>query len=350
MLTEEIVNLINKKGYLLADGATGTNLFDMGLESGYPPELWNQEKPDLVSNNHKKFIEAGSDVILTNSFGANKYRLALHNSEDKVRDINFEAAQIARRNADSSKKKVLVAGSIGPTGEILHPIGSLSIEDAILAFTDQAMALKEGGSDLLWIETMSSSEEMDAAINAAVKTGLPTICSYSFDTHGKSMMGLEPRELAILSDKYCDVVIGYGANCGIGAAELIGSIMCFNQSVLENNQFIVAKGNCGMPQFRGTEIVYDGTPEMMAQYAIYARSLGAKIIGGCCGTTHLHVKAMSDALENHTEMVNFELDDVIDSLGKMTDGNIQMIKNYLDPSILRKKVERKRRSRRRSRS
>ena len=211
MLAEEITNLIDKKGYLLADGATGTNLFDMGLESGYPPELWNQEKPDLVSNNHKKFIEAGSDIILTNSFGANKYRLALHNSEDKVRDINFEAAQIARRNADLSKKKVLVAGSIGPTGEILHPIGSLSIEDAILAFTDQAMALKEGGSDLLWIETMSSSEEMDAAISAAVKTGLPTICSYSFDTHGKSMMGLEPRELAILSDKYCDVVIGYGA-------------------------------------------------------------------------------------------------------------------------------------------
>ena len=145
MLAEEIVNLINKKGYLLADGATGTNLFDMGLESGYPPELWNQEKPDLVSNNHKKFIEAGSDIILTNSFGANKYRLALHNSEDEVIDINFEAAQIARRIADSSKKKVLVAGSIGPTGEILHPIGPLSIEDAILAFTDQAMALKEGG-------------------------------------------------------------------------------------------------------------------------------------------------------------------------------------------------------------
>ena len=117
---------------------------------------------------------------------------------------------------------------------------------------------------------------------------------------------------------------------------------------MENNQFIVAKGNCGIPQFRGTEIVYDGTPEMMAQYAIYARSLGAKIIGGCCGTTHLHVKAMRDALENHTETVNFDLDKVIESLGKMTDGNIQMIKNYLDPNIPEKKVERKRRRRRRS--
>ena len=124
--------------------------------------------------------------------------------------------------------------------------------------------------------------------------------------------------------------------------------MCFSQSSMENNQFIVAKGNCGIPQFRGTEIVYDGTPEMMAQYAIYARSLGAKIIGGCCGTTHLHVKAMRDALENHTETVNFDLDKVIESLGKMTDGNIQMIKNYLDPNIPEKKVERKRRRRRRS--
>ena len=348
MKSEEIINLINENGYLLADGATGTNLFDVGLEAGYPPELWNEERPDLVSTNHKNFIEAGSDIILTNSFGANKYRLALHNCEDRVRDINFAAAQIARKNADLYEKKVLVTGSIGPTGEILHPIGPLSIEDATHAFTDQAIALKEGGSDLLWIETMSSSEEMDAAINAAMKTGLPTICSYSFDTHGRSMMGLEPKELAALSDKYKNVVIGYGANCGIGASELIGSIMCFSQSTMNNDQFIVAKGNCGIPQFKGAEIIYDGTPEMMAEYAVYARSLGAKIIGGCCGTTHLHVKAMSDALKNQSKSIEFELNTVIESLGTMTDGNIQMIKNYLNPEISNQKVERRARRRRRT--
>ena len=332
MDTEEIKKLIDEKGYLLADGATGTNLFDLGLESGYPPELWNEEKPDLISENHKSFIEAGSDIILTNSFGANKYRLALHKCEDRVKEINFAAAKIARETANSSERTILVAGSIGPTGEIFQPIGPLSIEDAIEAFTDQALALKEGGCDMLWIETMSSSEEMSAAINATEKTGLPTICTYSFDTHGKSMMGLEPKELARLTDNYKDVVIGYGANCGIGASELIGSIKCFSKSVVNEDQFIVAKGNCGIPQFKGTEIIYDGTPELMAQYALYARNLGAKIIGGCCGTTQSHVKAMSDALNNHSKGPVFELNQVIEDLGAMTEGNIQMIKNYLSPN------------------
>jgi len=345
MDTEEIKKLIDEKGYLLADGATGTNLFDLGLESGYPPELWNEEKPDLISANHKSFIEAGSDIILTNSFGANKYRLALHKCDDRVKEINFAAAKIAKETANSSQRTILVAGSIGPTGEIFQPIGSLSIEDAIEAFTDQALALKEGGCDMLWIETMSSSEEMSAAINAAEKTGLPTICTYSFDTHGKSMMGLEPKELARLTDKYKDVVIGYGANCGIGASELIGSIKCFSKSVVNEDQFIVAKGNCGIPQFKGTEIKYDGTPELMARYALYARNLGAKIIGGCCGTTQSHVKAMSDALNNHSEGPVFELNQVIEDLGAMTKGNIQMIENYLSPNTSRDSSEGRKRRR-----
>jgi len=342
---EKIINLINEKGYLLADGATGTNLFDMGLESGYPPELWNEEKPDLVSINHKNFIEAGSDIILTNSFGANRYRLKLHNCEDRVKEINIAAAKIAKENASLSERTVLVAGSIGPTGEILEPIGPLSIEDATSAFTDQAMALKEGGSDMLWIETMSSIEEMEAAINAATKTNLPTICSFSFDTHGRSMMGLEPKELAILADKNKNAVIGYGANCGIGASELVGSIKCFNQSIINDEQFIVAKGNCGIPEFKGTEIIYNGTPEMMALYALHSRSLGAKIIGGCCGTTHVHVKAMSEALSSNSETINFELRKVIEDLGEMTKGNIKMIESYLNPNSSNEQDESPRRRR-----
>ncbi len=348
MEAEKIISLINEKGYLLADGATGTNLFDMGLESGYPPELWNEEKPDLVSINHKNFIEAGSDIILTNSFGANRYRLTLHNCEDRVKEINIAAARIARESSRSSGRTVLVAGSIGPTGEILQPIGTLSIQDAVSAFTDQAMALKEGGCDMIWVETMSSIEEMDAAIKAAQKTDLPTICTFSFDTHGRSMMGLEPKELAMLADSNKDAVIGYGANCGIGASELIGSIICFSRSILNDEQLIVAKGNCGIPEFKGSEIKYSGTPEMMAKYALHARSLGAKIIGGCCGTTHIHVKAMSEALSGDSENMNFELNKVIEDLGEMTKGNIQMIKNYLNPNTTPEKPERKRRRRRRS--
>ena len=238
---------IKKKGYLLADGATGTNLFDMGLESGYSPEFWNLEYPERVKANHESFIRAGSDIVLTNSFGANEYRLALHNAEDKVEELNFEAASIAKESSNKFEKHVFIAGSIGPTGEILEPLGVLSKTDAQAAFKQQALALKDGGADLLWIETMSSEEEMEAALLGAKESSLPIICSYSFDTHGKSMMGLEPSKLAELARKFYPDVIGYGANCGIGASELIGSLICFKTSKKNDNLLLIAKGNCGVP-------------------------------------------------------------------------------------------------------
>ena len=225
-----IQSQIKEKGYLLADGATGTNLFDMGLESGYSPEFWNLEFPERVQANHENFIRAGSDIILTNSFGANKYRLALHDAENRVEELNFEAARLAKESTDKFEKLVFIAGSIGPTGEILEPLGALTKKDAQAAFKKQALALKDGGADLLWIETMSSEEEMEAALLAAKESSLPIICSYSFDTHGKSMMGLEPSKLAELARKFYPDVIGYGANCGIGASELIGSLICFKTS------------------------------------------------------------------------------------------------------------------------
>ena len=151
--------------------------------------------------------------------------------------------------------------------------------------------------------------------------------------------------MASITDKYKDGGIGYRANCGIGASELIGSIKCFSKSVVNEDQFIVAKGNCGIPQFKGTEIKYDGTPELMARYALYARNLGAKIIGGCCGTTQSHVKAMSDALNNQSKGPVFELNQVIEDLGAMTEGNIQMIENYLNPNTSRDSSEGRKRRR-----
>ena len=151
-----IIEKIKDKGYLLADGATGTNLFDMGLESGYPPELWNLEHPDRVRSNHESFLQAGSDILLTNSFGANEFRLSLHGDEDRVDEINFEAAQIAKKSAKNTKKEVFIAGSIGPTGEIIEPLGDLSKDKAKDAFLRQSLALKAGGVDFIWIETMSS--------------------------------------------------------------------------------------------------------------------------------------------------------------------------------------------------
>ena len=328
---DKIEKLIADKGYLIADGATGTNLFSMGLDSGHPPELWNIEFPERVYLNHQNFIDAGSDLILTNSFGANRFRLALHKAEHQVHELNLEAANIARKAADLSERTILVAGSIGPTGEILEPLGGTSITEAESAFTDQALALKEGGVDLAWIETMSSQEEMESAIAGCKNTGLPIVCTYSFDTHGKSMMGLEPKELVELAEQHSPDIIGYGANCGIGAAELIGSILCLTKSRKNHAMHIVAKGNCGIPEFIDGEITYNGTEEIMAAYACYARKLGATIIGGCCGTKKEHVKAMVNALKENTIECPLELDPMIKSMGEMTEGNIAMVQKYLNP-------------------
>ena len=326
----KIEKLIADKGCLIADGATGTNLFSMGLDSGHPPELWNIEFPERVFHNHQNFIAAGSDLILTNSFGANRFRLALHKAEDQVHELNLEAANIARKAADLSERTILVAGSIGPTGEILEPLGELSKTEAESAFTDQALALKEGGVDLAWIETMSSQEEMESAILACKNAGLPIVCTYSFDTHGKSMMGLEPKELVKLAEQHSPEIIGYGANCGIGAAELIGSILCLSKSRKNHAMHIVAKGNCGIPEFIDGEITYNGTEEIMAAYACYARKLGATIIGGCCGTKKEHVKARANALKENTMECPLKLDPIIKSMGEMTEGNIAMVQKYLN--------------------
>jgi 5-methyltetrahydrofolate--homocysteine methyltransferase len=343
-----IQSQIKEKGYLLADGATGTNLFDMGLESGYSPEFWNLEFPERVKANHESFIRAGSDIVLTNSFGANEYRLALHNAENKVEELNFEAASIAKESSKKFEKHVFIAGSIGPTGEILEPLGVLSKTDAQAAFRKQALALKDGGADLLWIETMSSEEEMEAALLGAKESSLPIICSYSFDTHGKSMMGLEPSKLAELARKFYPDVIGYGANCGIGASELIGSLICFKTSKKNDNLLLIAKGNCGVPEFKGDAIVYNGTPEMMAKYARHARDMGASIIGGCCGTTHVHIKAMSESLESYKPLVEkIDLDSIIKDLGSMTAGNVAMINNYLNPGSTQIIAKRERKRKRR---
>jgi len=342
-----IIEKIKEEGYLLADGATGTNLFDMGLESGYPPELWNLEHPDRIRSNHESFLQAGSDILLTNSFGANEFRLSLHGDEDKVDEINFEAAEIAKKSSKNSKKEVFIAGSIGPTGEIMEPLGDLSRDKAKDAFLRQSLALKAGGVDFIWIETMSSEEEMEAALLGAQETNLPIICSYSFDTHGRSMMGLEPAKLTDLTSSFSPSVFGYGANCGIGASELIGSLICFKSYKPDENMILVAKANCGIPEFRGDKITYNGTPEMMAQYARYAIDMGAKIIGGCCGTTHVHIRAMSESLKNYSpSSQTTDVDKIISDLGSMTEGNKNMINSYINPESSKVDTIRRRKRRR----
>jgi 5-methyltetrahydrofolate--homocysteine methyltransferase len=257
--------------------------------------------------------------------------LALHNAENQVHELNVAGAEIALKAADLCERTVIVAGSIGPTGEIIEPLGEVTKAEATSAFTDQAIALKEGGVDVAWIESMYSEEEMECAIIASEQIGLPIVLTNTFDSHGKSMMGLEPEQLVRIAEQHSPEIIGYGANCGIGASELIGSVLCLAKSRKNHTMHLVAKGNCGIPEYKDGEIVYTGTEEIMAAYACYARKLGATIIGGCCGTKQEHVKAMADALETNEMDCPIELDEIIKSLGEMTKGNIIMVEKYLNP-------------------
>ena len=224
-MSNPILDVIARKGWCVTDGATGSNFFGRGLEAGYPPELWCVERPDEVLWLHREFLQAGADLILTNSFGANAPRLKLHKSENRVREINKAAAQLVRQaaleHADADGNKAIVAGSMGPTGELFAPMGELTHESTVAFFTEQAEALAKGGADALWIETMSSTEEVAAAADAAKKTGLPVAATLTFDTARRSMMGVTPTEYAAFAKEIgLDLI---GSNCGIGPAELMDS-------------------------------------------------------------------------------------------------------------------------------
>ena len=307
---------IEEKGYLLADGATGTNLFAMGLTSGDAPELWNCDEPEKIRALYRSFIDAGSDIVLTNTFGGNRYRLKLHNAQDRVQELNSKAAEIAREEANKESRKVIVAGSMGPTGELIQPLGELSIEDCEQAFYEQAKALVEGGADVLWIETMSAQDEMEAAIKGAGRTGYPVAATMSLDTNGNTMMGISPRELV----KICNQqnLSAFGTNCGVGASEVVASIVSSNQ---ENPVApLIAKANCGIPEFVEGEIRYNGTPELMATYAVMVRDAGAQIIGGCCGTTPAHLETMRAALDSTERSSPPSLEMIEEKLGAISPG------------------------------
>ena len=326
-MNNRFTRLLSERDVLLADGATGTNLFAMGLQTGDAPELWNSLYPERVAANHQAFIEAGADIILTNSFGGNRYRLQLHQSENRVAELNQAAARIARQQADQAERPVIVAGAMGPTGDILEPNGPLSIADATAAFAEQAQSLAAGGVDVLWIETLSASEELDAALRGASSTGLPIICTLSFDTNGRTMMGLTPGDLLQTASQHPARPHACGSNCGVGAAEVVASIIVIN-SLAESTgteqegqaPLFVAKANCGIPEYLDGRIVYNGTPELMANYARLARDAGARIIGGCCGTTAAHTRAMRVALDNYPRGPQPDAAAIVTQLGEISTG------------------------------
>jgi 5-methyltetrahydrofolate--homocysteine methyltransferase len=312
------LKILEEKTHILADGATGTNLFAMGLETGDPPEPWNVDHKDRIRALHQGFVDAGSDLFLTNSFGGTSFRLKLHSLEKRVFELNKAAGLIAREVADQADRRVIVAGAMGPTGEMIEPHGLMTPKEAADAFKAQAEGLAEGGVDVLWLETMYAMEELEAAMEAVKDIGLPVCATMSFDTAGKTMMGITPSNLAKRSKDLN--LSGFGANCGIGAPDLLATINDISKNV-DPGTVVISKANCGIPEFVDGSIIYSGTEELMSQYVQIAMNSGAKIIGGCCGTSFDHVRAMRKAMDRHSVSPPPTLQEIEEKVGVMSEGS-----------------------------
>ena len=312
-MTNALFRMMANRDWILADGATGTTLFNMGLSSGDAPEMWNDRHPDRIKQLYTMAVDAGSDLFLTNSFGGNAARLKLHGAERRARELSRIAAEIGRDVADARDRPVIVAGSVGPTGEIMAPMGTLTHGLAVEIFHEQAEGLKEGGADVLWLETISAPEEYKAAAEAFRLADMPWCGTMSFDTAGRTMMGVTSSELATLVEKLPNPPLAFGANCGVGASDLLRTVLGFVAQGSERT--IIAKGNAGIPKYVDGHIHYDGTPELMADYACLARDAGAMIIGGCCGTMSEHLSLMREALETRPKGPRPALEQITAALG-----------------------------------
>lgn len=312
-MSDLLSRLLAERDWLMADGATGTNLFNMGLSSGDAPEMWNIEHPDRIRTLYRGAVDAGSDIFLTNSFGANAARLKLHNAQGRTRELNRVAAALGREVADAAGRPVVVAGSVGPTGEIFEPMGPMTHAQAVEIFHEQAEGLKEGGADVLWVETISAPEEFKAAAEACALADMPWCGTMSFDTAGRTMMGVTSAAMVAMVDKLAYPPLAFGANCGVGAADLLRTVLGFMAQGPERP--VIAKGNAGIPKYHDGHIHYDGTPELMAEYAVLARDAGVRIIGGCCGTMPEHLRAMRAALESRPRGERPSLETIAAALG-----------------------------------
>jgi len=283
--------LLAQPGVILADGAMGTMLMANGLAFGNSPELWNVDEPQRVAEVHAAYVHAGARILLTNTFGGNRFRLQLHNLQERAAELNRAAARLAREAAGGA---ALVAGDIGPSGGILAPLGELEPEAALAGFAEQAAALVEGGVDMIWLETMSSLEEMRAAFDGVrcASAEIPIITTMTFDTRGRTMMGVTPERAAQTLSDWGAVAVG--GNCGNGPEEILEVVA--KMRAMTPAATLVAKANAGVPHLQAGRPVYGAGPADMARYATAAAEAGARVIGACCGSTPDHLRAMRDAL------------------------------------------------------
>jgi len=291
----ELARLLEERGVLVADGGIGTILLSLGLDAGTPPELWNAGRPDEITAVHQAYVEAGADILLTNTFGANRLRLAHRGLATRTEELNSAAAVIARTVTNAAERPIIVAGSIGPTGSLFAPLGSLEADEAVSVFTHQMTALANSKVDVLWIETMSSIDELSAAHAAASEFDLPVVSTMSFDTNGHTMMGTSPTDLAAWWDAQDPRPAAVGANCGIGPDETVAAVAQITGAT--NDAVVVAKGNCGLPVWEGADIRYPIGPDGMVDYTERNLEAGARIIGACCGSTPEHISVIRKTVD-----------------------------------------------------
>ena len=289
---------LNAGEILVADGATGSNLQKMGLKPGRPPEDLVIDNPDVIFKLASSFVEAGSDILLTCTFGGTRMRMKDSKYQDRTPEVNMRAAELARKAA-SARTDVLVAGSMGPVGALIKPYGPLEEEDVRATFAEQAKALVDGGVDLLLIETMFAFEETTAAFEGARSvTDLPIVVSFSYDRGTRSMMGVKPKDVIMKYSEMGAAVVG--ANCGTTLENMEAVVKEYAATV--PNFPLWVKPNAGVPRMdiETEQGVYDMGPEDMAAYALKYVELGAKVVGGCCGNTPEHVAAIAKALKKQS--------------------------------------------------
>lgn len=291
MNTNDFLTFLNEKKLLISDGATGTNLIQRGLPQGRTAEEWVLDDPEKILQLYRDFINAGSDVILTSTFGGSKIRLEQSGLADRFDEVNSKAVSFAKEAAKDSE--VLIAGSLGPLGHMLKPLGPLDPKDAEIYYHDQAIVLAKSGVDILVVETQFDLAEATIGVNAALASGdLPVICSFSFDRGTKTMMGVSPAKFAQALGK--SGIAALGINCGKSLEDNLNSL---KELADATDLPIWFKPNAGLPKLTDDgKPFYDVTPEIMASNVESWIESGAKIIGGCCGTTPAHLKAIAEVV------------------------------------------------------
>ena len=303
MMRSPILQRLASDEVLIADGATGTMLLEAGLPTGTPGEAWILERPEVIMKLHRAYVEAGSQIVLTSTFGGTRARLKAAGLEVQVAEINRRAAELARQVAGDD---LYVGGDVGPTGDLMVPLGPLTYEAAVDLFAEQAQALAAGDADCIYIETMSDLNEAKAAVEGARQgCDLPVFCTFSFDTHGRTSMGVSPTQAAQAMAALG--VPAIGANCGHAPEEVLDILPQMRQAALDLDAeaiaeataeatALIAKPNAGLPHLVNRQVVYDATPERMAELACRYVELGARIVGTCCGSSPAHIAAIAAAI------------------------------------------------------